>query len=66
MNSKIPPEKLLKSSWKKDFQQTVLVGLSNVKATQNICDTKLIHNYCDKKLWDNKPLIRVIKKLSET
>ncbi|MBC6342101.1 hypothetical protein ERK18_03540 [Lactobacillus kimbladii] len=66
MNSKIPPEKLLKSSWKKDFQQTVLVGLSNVKATQNICDTKLIHNYCDKKLWDNKPLMKVIKKLSET
>lgn len=66
MNSKIPPEKLLKSSWKKDFQQTVLVGLSNVKATQNICDTKLIHDYCDKKLWDNKPLMKVIKKLSET
>lgn len=70
MNSKIPPEKFpsisFKSSWKKDFQQTVLVGLSNVKATQNICDTKLIHDYCDKKLWDNKSLMKVIKKLSET
>lgn len=66
MNSKIPPEKLLKSSWKKDFQQTVLKGLSNINATQNICDTEVIHNYCDKKLCDNKPLIRVIKKLSET
>ena len=66
MNSKIPPEKLLKSSWKKDFQQTVLVGLSNINATQNICDTEVIHNYCDKKLWDNKPLMKVIKKLSKT
>lgn len=58
--------KEIKTKFKKDFQQTVLVGLSNVKATQNICDTKLIHDYCDNKLWDNKPLMKVIKKLSET
>lgn len=55
-----------KTKFKKDFQQTVLKGLSNINDTQNICDTKLIHDYCDKKLWDNKPLIRVIKKLSKT
>ncbi len=66
MNLKIPPEKLLKSNWKKDFQQTVLTGLSNIEATQNKCDKKLIHDYCDKKLWNNKPLLRVIKKLSKT
>lgn len=58
--------KEIKTKFKKDFQQTVLVGLSNIKATQNVCDTKLIHDYCDKKLWDNKPLMKVIKKLSET
>ena len=58
--------KALETKFKKDFQQTVLKGLSNINATQNICDTEVIHNYCDKKLWDNKPLIRVIKKLSET
>lgn len=66
MNSKIPPEKLLKSSWKKDFQQTVLKGLSNINDTQNICDTEVIHDYCDKRLWNNKSLLRVIKKLSKT
>ncbi len=58
--------KEIKTKFKKDFQQTVLTGLSNIEATQNICDKKLIHDYCDKKLWDNKPLIRVIKKLSKT
>ena len=58
--------KEIKTKFKKDFQQTVLKGLSNINATQNICDTKLIHNYCDKKLWDNKPLMKVIKKLSKT
>lgn len=58
--------KALETKFKKDFQQTVLKGLSNINATQNICDTKLIHDYCDKKLWDNKPLMKVIKKLSET
>ena len=58
--------KALETKFKKDFQQTVLKGLSNINATQNICDTEVIHNYCDKKLWDNKPLIRVIKKLSKT
>lgn len=58
--------KALETKFKKDFQQTVLVGLSNIKATQNICDTKLIHDYCDKKLWNNKSLQRVIKKLSKT
>lgn len=58
--------KALETKFKKDFQKTVLTGLSNIKATQNICDTEIIHNYCDKKLWDNKPLIRVIKKLSKT
>lgn len=58
--------KALETKFKKDFQQTVLTELSNIKAIQNICDTEVIHNYCDKKLWDNKPLIRVIKKLSKT
>ena len=58
--------KEIKTKFKKDFQQTVQTGLLNINATQNICDTKLIHDYCDKKLWDNKPLIRVIKKLSKT
>ena len=58
--------KEIKTKFKKDFQQTVLKGLSNINATQNICDTKLIHDYCDKKLWDNKSLMKVIKKLSET
>lgn len=58
--------KEIKTKFKKDFQQTVLKGLSNINATQNICHTKLIHDYCDKKLWDNKPLMKVIKKLSET
>ena len=58
--------KALETKFKKDFQQTVLTGLSNIKATQNICDTEVIHNYCEKKLWDNKSLIRVIKKLSKT
>ena len=58
--------KEIKTKFKKDFQQTVQTGLLNIEATQNICDTKLIHDYCDKKLWDNKPLMRVIKKLSET
>lgn len=58
--------KALETKFKKDFQQTVSTGLSNIETTQNICDTKLIHDYCDKKLWDNKPLIRVIKKLSKT
>lgn len=58
--------KAFETKFKKDFQQTVLKGLSNINATQNICDTEVIHNYSDKKLWDNKPLIRVIKKLSKT
>ena len=58
--------KEIKTKFKKDFQQTVLKGLTNINDTQNICDTELIHNYCDKKLWNNKSLLRVIKKLSET
>lgn len=55
-----------KTKFKKYFQQTVVTELSNIEASQNICDTKLIHDYCDKKLWDNKPLMKVIKKLSKT
>ena len=58
--------KEIKTKFKNDFQQTVLKGLTNINDTQNICDTELIHNYCDKKLWNNKSLLRVIKKLSET
>ena len=58
--------KTLETKFKKDFQQTVLTGLLNINDTQNVCDTEVIHDYCDKKLWDNKPLMKVIKKLSET